>query len=96
MALLDVSGYSTLSGFGRQMFGSNRTQLFDRPNHFTFGLKSPEFAVPVGVDVSTLRFLFLNSLLVLNIKSLSFRLNHLCIWLVLQPHLILGCHNNFF
>ncbi|KAL6461113.1 hypothetical protein MHYP_G00310790 [Metynnis hypsauchen] len=49
MALLDVSGFSSFSGFGKQ----RQAQLVDRPNHYSFGAKSQEFAVPVGVDPST-------------------------------------------
>ncbi|KAL7883068.1 hypothetical protein SRHO_G00007260 [Serrasalmus rhombeus] len=49
MALLDVSGFSSFSGFGKH----RQAQLVDRPNHYSFGAKSQEFAVPVGVDPST-------------------------------------------
>ncbi|KAI5089970.1 proteasome subunit beta type-8, partial [Silurus meridionalis] len=51
MALLEVSGSSSFSGLGSQ-FGSNLSRFIDRPNHYNFGTKSQEFAVPVGVDPS--------------------------------------------
>lgn len=56
MALVEVSGSSSYSGLGSQ-FGSNRRQFVDRPNHYSFGTKSQEFAVPAGVDVSNMFFL---------------------------------------
>lgn len=51
MALAQVSGYSSVSGLG--LFGSRQAHIVDRPNHYSFGAKSQEFAVPVGVDPST-------------------------------------------
>ncbi len=49
MALLDVSGYKYNSP---SQFGFKQTHLLDRNNHYSFGSKCQEFAVPVGVDVS--------------------------------------------
>ncbi|KAK3530237.1 hypothetical protein QTP86_020133 [Hemibagrus guttatus] len=51
MALLEVSGSSSYSGLG-SMIASKRAQFVDRPNHYSFGSKSQEFAVPLGVDPS--------------------------------------------
>lgn len=54
MALLDVSGLSAYSGFSKQQqSGSKRAQLPGRVNHYSFGSKVNEFAVPVGLDPST-------------------------------------------
>ncbi|XP_050961210.1 proteasome subunit beta type-8 [Labeo rohita] len=49
MALLDVSGYKYNSA---SQFGYKQTHLLDRLNHYSFGTKCQEFAVPVGVDPS--------------------------------------------
>lgn len=49
MALLDVSGYKYNSA---SQFGFKQTHFLDGSNHYSFGTKCPEFAVPVGVDVS--------------------------------------------
>ena len=51
MALLEVSGYKPeLRG---QLLGTGgHRHLIDRSNHYSFGSKTPEFAVPLGVDVS--------------------------------------------
>uniref|UniRef100_A0A672YR49 Proteasome subunit beta n=1 Tax=Sphaeramia orbicularis TaxID=375764 RepID=A0A672YR49_9TELE len=47
MALFEVSGFRSYSEVrGRQ------THLADRTNHYNFGTKTQEFAVPVGVDPS--------------------------------------------
>ncbi len=54
MALLDVSGYKYNSA---SQFGFKQTHLLDRLNHYSFGDKCQEFAVPVGVDVSSLTLL---------------------------------------
>lgn len=49
MALLDVSGYKHNSA---SQFGFKHAHLLDGLNHYRFGTKCQEFAVPVGVDVS--------------------------------------------
>ncbi|KAL0153414.1 hypothetical protein M9458_051283 [Cirrhinus mrigala] len=49
MALLDVSGYKYNSA---SQIGFKQTRLVDRLNHYSFGTKCQEFAVPVGVDPS--------------------------------------------
>uniref|UniRef100_A0A8C2E7E9 Proteasome subunit beta type-8 n=1 Tax=Cyprinus carpio TaxID=7962 RepID=A0A8C2E7E9_CYPCA len=49
MALLDVSGYKHNSA---SQFGFKHAHLLDGLNHYRFGTKCQEFAVPVGVDPS--------------------------------------------
>lgn len=52
MALLDVSGFKSYSELRAQILPTKQTQLVDRTNHYNFGARTQEFAVPVGVDVS--------------------------------------------
>uniref|UniRef100_A0A7N5ZWZ0 Proteasome subunit beta n=1 Tax=Anabas testudineus TaxID=64144 RepID=A0A7N5ZWZ0_ANATE len=52
MALLDVSGFKSYSEIREQILPVRQTQLVDRTNHYSFGTKTQEFAVPVGVDPS--------------------------------------------
>lgn len=52
MALFEVSGFKPYSEIRRQILPGGQTHLFDRTNHYTFGTKTQEFAVPLGVDVS--------------------------------------------
>lgn len=51
MALSEVIGFNP---FSQTVFGARQTQLFDRPNHYSFGTKIQEFAVPVGEEVSVI------------------------------------------
>lgn len=54
MALFEVSGFKPeLRG---KITAAGQTHVVDRPNHYTFGTKTQEFAVPLGVDVSSLSF----------------------------------------
>lgn len=48
MALAAVCGDKSVYG---QIFSGKQARLFDRPNHFSFGTKIQEFAVPVGNEV---------------------------------------------
>ncbi len=68
MALLDVSGYKYNSA---SQFGFKQTHLLDRLNHYSFGAKCQEFAVPVGVDVSNLLSKSINHLITDNSTVLS-------------------------
>uniref|UniRef100_A0A4W6F2C8 Proteasome subunit beta n=1 Tax=Lates calcarifer TaxID=8187 RepID=A0A4W6F2C8_LATCA len=52
MALFDVSGFKSYSELRRQIFPAGQTHLVDRTNHYNFGTKTQEFAVPVGADPS--------------------------------------------
>ncbi|KAK2830758.1 hypothetical protein Q5P01_018689 [Channa striata] len=52
MALFDVSGFQSYSELRERILPTRRTHLVDRTNHYNFGSKAPEFAVPVGVDPS--------------------------------------------
>lgn len=56
MALFDVCGFKDYSELRRQIHPGGKTHLFDRTNHYTFGAKTQEFAVPLGVDVSIMSF----------------------------------------
>lgn len=56
MALFQVSGYKPNSEFSGKILGATQTHLFDRPNHYSFGTKIQEFAVPLGEEVSMLNF----------------------------------------
>lgn len=56
MALFDVSGFKDYSELRRQIHPGGKTHLVDRTNHYNFGAKTQEFAVPLGVDVSILSF----------------------------------------
>ncbi|XP_041867672.1 proteasome subunit beta type-8 isoform X2 [Melanotaenia boesemani] len=50
MALAEVSGFNPYSEFCRQIFRAGQTHLEDRPSHYSFGTKTQEFAVPLGVE----------------------------------------------
>lgn len=52
MALFDVSGFKSYSELRGQILPAGQTHLVDRTNHYSFGTKTQEFAVPLGVDVS--------------------------------------------
>lgn len=52
MALLQVTGFKPYSELRGQILPAGQTHLFDRTNHYSFGTKTQEFAVPLGVDVS--------------------------------------------
>lgn len=52
MALFKVSGYQPHSELRSQILPGGQTNLIDRTNHYTFGTKAQEFAVPLGLDVS--------------------------------------------
>nr|XP_019967750.1 PREDICTED: proteasome subunit beta type-8-like [Paralichthys olivaceus] len=52
MALLDVSGFNRYSELRGQILPAGQTRLVDRTNHYSFGTKTPEFALPLGVDPS--------------------------------------------
>lgn len=52
MALLDVSGFKSYSEIREQILPSRQTRLVDRTNHYNFGTRTQEFALPVGVNVS--------------------------------------------
>uniref|UniRef100_A0A8D3B4F0 Proteasome subunit beta n=1 Tax=Scophthalmus maximus TaxID=52904 RepID=A0A8D3B4F0_SCOMX len=52
MALFDVSGFKTYSELRGQILPAGPTHLVDRTNHYSFGTKTQEFAVPPGVDPS--------------------------------------------
>ncbi|KAK2920770.1 proteasome subunit beta type-8 [Channa argus] len=52
MALFDVSGFKSYSELREQILPTRQTHLVDRTNHYNFGSKTQEFAVPVGVDPS--------------------------------------------
>lgn len=56
MALFDVSGFKLYSELREQILPAGRTHLVGRTNHYSFGTKSQEFAVPLGVDVSIMRY----------------------------------------
>lgn len=51
MALAAVCGGQSSSEHFGQLFSGKQARLFDRPNHFSFGTKIQEFAVPVGNEV---------------------------------------------
>lgn len=53
MALFEVSGLKPYSELRGQILPGGQTHLVNRINHFNFGLKTREFAVPLGVDVSS-------------------------------------------
>lgn len=52
MALFDVCGYKP--DIRGQILPGGQTRLIDRTNHYNFGTKIQEFAVPLGVEVSIL------------------------------------------
>ncbi|XP_015259005.1 PREDICTED: proteasome subunit beta type-8-like, partial [Cyprinodon variegatus] len=52
MALVEVSGLKPFSEPIGQIFGRRQTHLVDRTNHYSFGTKIQEFAVPVGEEPS--------------------------------------------
>lgn len=57
MALSDVCGYK--AEVRAQLSGTGTSQhLLNRTNHFTFGSKIQELALPVGLDVSETMTIF--------------------------------------
>lgn len=50
MALLDVT--SSPAGLRASILPRGQTRLLERTNHYSFGTRIQEFAVPLGVDVS--------------------------------------------
>lgn len=52
MALLQVSDFQSFSEVRGQILPVKRRHLVDRTNHYKFGSKTQEFAVPPGVEVS--------------------------------------------
>ncbi|CAL8238622.1 unnamed protein product [Lota lota] len=52
MALFNFSGYKPDSELRGQFTGRATTHLVDRANHYTFGTKTQEFALPLGLDPS--------------------------------------------
>lgn len=52
MALFDVTGFKTYSELRGQILPAGQTHLVHRTNHYNFGAKTQEFAVPMGVDPS--------------------------------------------
>lgn len=52
MALFDVSGFKSYSELRAQILPSRQAHVVDRTNHYNFGTKCQEFAVPLGADVS--------------------------------------------
>lgn len=52
MALVEVSGFKPYSEQIGPIFTAKQTCLIDRPNHYSFGTKIQEFAVPLGEEVS--------------------------------------------
>lgn len=55
MALFEVSGYKKYCELREQILPAGLTHLLDRTNHYSFGTKTQEFAVPPGVDVSIIQ-----------------------------------------
>ncbi|KAK5910895.1 hypothetical protein CgunFtcFv8_005117 [Champsocephalus gunnari] len=53
MALFQVTGFKHYAELRAQILPSGQTHLVDRTNHYNFGTKTQEFAVPVGVDPSS-------------------------------------------
>lgn len=56
MALFEVSGYKKYCELREQILPAGLTHLVDRTNHYSFGTKTQEFAVPPGVDVSIIQY----------------------------------------
>ncbi|XP_010792157.1 proteasome subunit beta type-8-like [Notothenia coriiceps] len=52
MALFQVTGFKHYAELRAEILPSGQTHLVDRTNHYNFGTKTQEFAVPVGVDPS--------------------------------------------
>uniref|UniRef100_A0AAQ6AKV5 Proteasome subunit beta n=1 Tax=Amphiprion ocellaris TaxID=80972 RepID=A0AAQ6AKV5_AMPOC len=52
MALVEVSGFKPYSELRGQIFPTKQTHLVDRTSHYSFGTKTQEFAVPLGVEPS--------------------------------------------
>uniref|UniRef100_A0AAQ4QI31 Proteasome subunit beta n=1 Tax=Gasterosteus aculeatus aculeatus TaxID=481459 RepID=A0AAQ4QI31_GASAC len=52
MALFQVSGLKSYAELREQILPARQTHFFDRTNHYNFGTKTQEFAVPLGVDPS--------------------------------------------
>lgn len=63
MALFDVSGFKSYSELRERILPAGQTHLVDRTNHYNFGTKTQEFAVPLGVDVSIMSPGFGNKLI---------------------------------
>ncbi|XP_059206426.1 proteasome subunit beta type-8 [Centropristis striata] len=52
MALFEVTGFKPYAELRGQILPAGQTHLVDRTNHYNFGTKTQEFAVPQGVDPS--------------------------------------------
>lgn len=52
MALLQVSDFQSVSEVRGQILPVRQRLLVDQTNHYNFGIKTQEFAVPPGVEVS--------------------------------------------
>ncbi|KAL6099349.1 psmb8 [Pungitius sinensis] len=52
MALFQVSGFKSYAELREQILPARQTRLLDRTNHYNFGTRTQEFAVPPGVDPS--------------------------------------------
>lgn len=52
MALLQVTDFQSFSEVRGQILPVRQRHLVDRTNHYNFGSKTQEFAVPPGVEVS--------------------------------------------
>lgn len=52
MALFEVTGFKPYAELRGQILPAGQTHLVDRTNHYNFGTKTQEFAVPLGVDPS--------------------------------------------
>lgn len=52
MALLQVSDFQYFSKVRGQILPVRQRNLVDRTNHYNFGSKTQEFAVPPGLEVS--------------------------------------------
>lgn len=52
MALLQVSDFQSFSEVRGQILPVKQRHLIDQTNHYNFGSKTQEFAVPPGVEVS--------------------------------------------
>ncbi|XP_062414334.1 proteasome subunit beta type-8-like [Pungitius pungitius] len=52
MALFQVSGFKSYAELREQILPARQTHLLDRTNHYNFGTRTQEFAVPLGVDPS--------------------------------------------
>lgn len=62
MALLDVTGFKSDAPLRASILPGGEARLLDRTNHYSFGTRNQEFAVPLGVDVSLFfYFLFISA-----------------------------------